>query len=95
MAHRILRSQRRMMGVITRCLDGSRRVMITLLASRWMTLSGCQGRRSLPMTRVTVIIVVIMIMDVEAGCRFKHGIADVLRYGLAGTVITAVTDPAS
>ena len=80
-----------MMGVIARCLDGSRRVMITLLASRWMTLSGCQGRRSLPMTRVTVI----MIMDVEAGCRFKHGIADVLRYGLAGTVITAVTDPAS
>ena len=36
-AHRSLRSQRRMVSMITRCLDGDRDVMIMMLARRLVT----------------------------------------------------------
>ena len=79
-----------MVSMITRCLDGDRDVMIMMLARGLVTSSGFHVHRPLPMTTVSMIIVVRLL---KAGRRLQHGITDVLRHGLASTVITAIADP--
>lgn len=79
-----------MVSMITRCLDGDRDVMIMMLARCLVTSSGFHVHRPLPMTTVSMIIVARLL---KGGRRLQHGITDVLRHGLASTVITAIADP--